>query len=472
MEDLAIALGLGLASGILLLGLLGTARAPLLAWVAVAPLCAAVYLAHPVVAGAAGFVAAGIAGGVGYRGMFPFARMLEVVIPLAAAIGWAIVSAVAAWVWPSDAPLACLLIWPAAMIGLTATISLPNAGRISSYLLTSQVGIPTVLHLSRLGNELVVPGLFGLAAAAIVIPFLVDASAPEVIAALAVAASVLAGAVAFGVLDARKRRAAIDRAPRVRVAAVASNPVVEAGEDYLTTGADDRKDIAGMIDTYGPLVEQAAGQGARLVVLPEIAAWVTESNRPTWIAALQDWTRAHSLWLVSGILELEEPVNRLVMVDPAGDVVASYDKQHPLGGGEPKRNAKMPPATVEGPEGELSAVLCYDLDYPDITRAVALHGGLLAVPSADWREIQELHHRAAIWGAVLSGATVVRANIGVSSIIDPAGRVLCRASSFDGPVVLVADAPILPPDRARWRMWNWPAVAAALVPVLFVLRML
>lgn len=381
------------------------------------------------------------------------------------------VSALAAWVWPSNAPLAGLLIWPAAMVGLTATISLPNAGRNSSPLLMSQTSVATVLHISGLGNELVIPALFGLSGALVAIPFLVDSFSARTIGALVLAGSAVGGAVLFGSIEARKRGTATARTARVRVAAVASNPAVVAGRDYMND-EDDRKDIAGLIEAYGPLIERASGQGARLVVLPQAVAWVTEENREKWIGALQTWAQEHSLWLVSGMFELDRQANRLVVVDPEGDLATSYDKQHPFQG-EPRRYAKMPPANLRGPQGELSGVICYDLDYPDMTRAVAHHGGLLAVPANDWREVQELHHRAAIWGAVLSGATVVRATThGVSSVIDAAGRVLARASSFDGPAVVVADAPALPPNRAFWRGWNWPALAAAAVLISFLIRML
>jgi apolipoprotein N-acyltransferase len=446
---------------------------PVLAWICPAPLCAVVYLSSPAVAFAAAFVGIGFAASFIVWGLYPFARVLEVVMILSTALIWGIASALAAWLWPSDSPLAGLLIWPAAMIGLTAPISLPNFGRISSPLLISQVGVSGVLHISRLGNELVVPAMFGLSGAVIAIPFLVDSLSAGVIATLAVAASLVVGAVLFGSLDARKRHEAIARAPRVRVAAVASNPVVVAGKSYLTD-EDDRKDIAGLIKTYGPLIEEAAaGQGARFVVLPEVAAWVTEGTREIWIGALQAWAQEHSLWLVSGVFDLDQQVNRLVIVDPDGDLAASYDKQHPIQGAEPKRNAKMPPANLPGPEGQLSAMICYDLDYPEMTRDVARHGGLLAVPANDWRELQEMHHHAAIWGAVLSGAIVVRATTpGVSAVIDAAGRVLTRASSFDGPALVVADAPIVPPDHAVWRRWNWPALAAMVVLIGFLLRML
>jgi hypothetical protein len=383
MDDLVIALGLGLGTGVLLIG---AERVPVLGWVCLGPLYAAVYDSPPPVAGAAAFLGIAVATGFAVRGVFPFARALEIILPLSAAIVWGMVSALAAWVWPSNAPLAGLLIWPAAMVGLTATISLPNAGRNSSPLLMSQTSVATVLHISGLGNELVIPALFGLSGALVAIPFLVDSFSARTIGALVLAGSAVGGAVLFGSIEARKRGTATARTARVRVAAVASNPAVVAGRDYMND-EDDRKDIAGLIEAYGPLIERASGQGARLVVLPEAVAWVTEENREKWIGALQTWAQEHSLWLVSGMFELDRQANRLVVVDPEGDLATSYDKQHPFQG-EPRRYAKMPPANLRGPQGELSGVICYDLDYPDMTRAVAHHGGLLAVPANDWREVR------------------------------------------------------------------------------------
>ncbi len=68
---------------------------------------------------------------------------------------------------------------------------------------------------------------------------------------------------------------------------------------------------------------------------------------------------------------------------------------------------------------------------------------MLAVPANDWKEIVEMHHRSAVWAAVMAGVPVVRSTCpGISAIYDAAGRVAAKASSFDGPVVLVADVPI------------------------------
>jgi apolipoprotein N-acyltransferase len=69
---------------------------------------------------------------------------------------------------------------------------------------------------------------------------------------------------------------------------------------------------------------------------------------------------------------------------------------------------------------------------------------VLCAPSNDWLDgFEERHHRTAVWAAVRTGTTVVRATgHGISAVFDGTGRVLARASSANGPVVLVVDAPV------------------------------
>jgi apolipoprotein N-acyltransferase len=89
----------------------------------------------------------------------------------------------------------------------------------------------------------------------------------------------------------------------------------------------------------------------------------------------------------------------------------------------------------------LSTAICVDLDYPDTARSARRAGALLAVPANDWfGGFEVLHHKAAVWAAVIAGVPIVRSTgFGVSSIYDGAGRVLKQQSSAGGPVVLVAD---------------------------------
>lgn len=82
----------------------------------------------------------------------------------------------------------------------------------------------------------------------------------------------------------------------------------------------------------------------------------------------------------------------------------------------------------------------------------------------DWLEVAELHHQLAAWGAVASGPGVIRSTSrGVSAVIDASGRVIARASTFDGPVVLVADVPVAPAALPPLGRINWPLYLSVVI---------
>ena len=89
----------------------------------------------------------------------------------------------------------------------------------------------------------------------------------------------------------------------------------------------------------------------------------------------------------------------------------------------------------------LSTAICVDLDYSDTARSARRAGALLAVPSNDWfGGFEVLHHKSAVWAAVMGGVPIVRATgHGISSIYDGAGHVLKQQNSAGGPVMLLAD---------------------------------
>src|SRR5690606_6206026 len=89
----------------------------------------------------------------------------------------------------------------------------------------------------------------------------------------------------------------------------------------------------------------------------------------------------------------------------------------------------------------LSTAICVDLDYPEIAHSARRAGKVLAAPSNDWfGGFEMLHHRSAVWAAVVGGVPIVRSTgHGISSIYDGAGRVVTQQTSAAGPVVLVGD---------------------------------
>jgi apolipoprotein N-acyltransferase len=88
---------------------------------------------------------------------------------------------------------------------------------------------------------------------------------------------------------------------------------------------------------------------------------------------------------------------------------------------------------VDTPYGRLSAIICWDADFPNTVRqAGAQNVDLLFIPSQDWLGVRDIHAGMATFRAVENGLTIFRqTGQGVSVVGDPYGRVLHRVDSFD-----------------------------------------
>jgi len=146
-------------------------------------------------------------------------------------------------------------------------------------------------------------------------------------------------------------------------------------------------------------VAAAATRGARLVVLPELVtsgyvfADLAEARSrsepldgPT-VTLLTELSAAHDVVLVAGFCERsdgERPWNSLVVLD-RGELRAVYRKTHLWGtekvvfaaGDEP---APVVPTSV----GHVAAMICYDLEFPEMVRDVALRGAQVVVAPSNW----------------------------------------------------------------------------------------
>lgn len=419
------------------------ARSPLLAWVALAPLGLAVVITAPRCAALAGAIA-----GVLVSGSSVWTRTLRSLVPITAipsALAWATGFGGAAWVVGATAADWLALALPGAAILVLLPLRVMGAPRwVSNPLARTQERWLVVVHTARLGGDLVPTALLGLASA-----FIVLVAMGALRAALA-AALVLMAALALGALSARAAARRASTARTVRVAAiVADGARPPSGEvsGLWPTQSKEYRDVDATVRRYEPLVERAAEEGARLVVLPEVGVYVDGDARDRWIDCVTRWAAAHRLAIVAPFFDASVPKNALVIIDERG-VVAHYEKQHPARGLEPPRERRMGPGPHRVRAGDdtlvLSTVICVDLDYGDLIGPVRASGGILAAPSNDWFDgFEELHHQTAVWSAVMTGVTTVRATgHGISSVIDGAGRVLARQSSLAGPVVLIADAPL------------------------------
>jgi predicted amidohydrolase len=156
-------------------------------------------------------------------------------------------------------------------------------------------------------------------------------------------------------------------------------------------------DLAGNSATAAAAVREAAGRGARIVVLPELtpsgyvfasrgeAAGLAEPADGPTAAAWTGLAAEHQAVIVGGFCERGDDgllYNSAMLVDPSG-VRAVYRKAH-LWDAEADFFAPgtAAPPVIGTAYGRIAMMVCYDVEFPEWVRLPALAGAdLLAVPT-------------------------------------------------------------------------------------------
>lgn len=232
------------------------------------------------------------------------------------------------------------------------------------------------------------------------------------------------------------------------------------------------------------LIEEAAGLGAELLVLPEyfpligatdaarLAARETEGQGPIqdFLARMAEKNR---LWLIGGSIPLaaQDPAklrNSCLVFNPQGERVARYDKIHLFGFHKDDEHydeaLTIEPGqrivTCETPCGKTGLSICYDLRFAELYRRMG-EVNLIVVPAAftdttgraHWEVLlrtraieNQCYVVAAAQGGQHPGRRVTHGN---SMIIDPWGEILARMDKGEGVIVADFDAQHLADIRAR-----------------------
>jgi predicted amidohydrolase len=238
-------------------------------------------------------------------------------------------------------------------------------------------------------------------------------------------------------------------------------------------------------DDVVALIREAAGQGAHYVQTPEMTSLVERSRealfekigpqeRDPTLAGLRETAREKGVFIHIGSLPVltgERVANRAFLIDPAGEIAASYDKIHlfdvDLPNGESWRESRTysggdRAVVAETPWGYLGVTICYDVRFPALYRALAEAGAsYLSAPACFTRQTGEAHwhvlHRAR---AVETGSFMIsaaqagkhedgRETYGHSLIVDPWGRVLAEAGTEPGVVLAEIDPAKVADARQR-----------------------
>ncbi|GMA33150.1 carbon-nitrogen hydrolase family protein [Litorihabitans aurantiacus] len=250
---------------------------------------------------------------------------------------------------------------------------------------------------------------------------------------------------------------------------------------------------ASMASTYDPssnleralaLVEEAAGHGARLLALPEqclqgylpsltrydlehTSYQVANAERLSdgeALHAIADAARRHDIHVVVGFTERDEwrpevLFNSAALVGPSG-ILGSYRKVHQPGDEKhiyhPGENFRV----FSTPIGRIGLLICYDLVFPESTRALALaRADYLVMPTA-WAvadtevppEQDRMSEYLTMFGrirALENQSWFISSNMigtlgdftypGLSQIVAPDGAVRASTGASPGLAVLTAD---------------------------------
>lgn len=230
---------------------------------------------------------------------------------------------------------------------------------------------------------------------------------------------------------------------------------------------DTQNDKEENLKTICRYIDEAAAFGVKLVCLPEVmnlvgdnvgAGGQAESIPGYSTEILMAKARQHKLYIHSGsfaeIIEGEERAyNTSIMINPKGEIIATYRKLHTFDVTLPDgtvcdESARIKPGddlvTVDTELGTFGFAICYDIRFPEMFRLMALEGAQVIFTPASftmptgkdhWEPI--LRTRAIENGCYILapgqiGKKVKFTAYGNSMVVDPWGTVIARAKDMPG----------------------------------------
>lgn len=209
------------------------------------------------------------------------------------------------------------------------------------------------------------------------------------------------------------------------------------------------------LDRLGEAARQAAAQGCAVLITPEMyltgynigveeVARLAEPADGAMAERVAQIAQEHCIAIVFGFPERDMTrgaiYNAAQLVDAKGHALLTYRKTHLFGAVDATQFApgaqRSPVVRLNG--WNVALAICYDVEFPELTRALARDGAdLLLVPTANIAPYVSVPRRLVPARAEENGIFVAYANYiggesdfsycGLSCICDPAGADLARA---------------------------------------------
>jgi predicted amidohydrolase len=246
---------------------------------------------------------------------------------------------------------------------------------------------------------------------------------------------------------------------------------------------DSKNDKGKNLEQICAFVDEAVAKGAKMVALPEVMNLVGDNvgeggeqesipGYSTEILARK--AREHKIFIHCGSLREAIPegdgrsYNTTVMLDPKGDILATYRKLHTFDvtltdGTICNESARIKPGseivTIETELGILGFSICYDIRFPELFRLLAMKGAQIIFTPANFTLPTGKDHWEPILRAraIENGCYIVApAQIGKktnftaygnSLVVDPWGTVIARSKDQPGVTIAEIDLDFL--DKIR-----------------------
>jgi predicted amidohydrolase len=208
---------------------------------------------------------------------------------------------------------------------------------------------------------------------------------------------------------------------------------------------------------------EAAANGAKILLLPEMylsgynigpEAALAQALTPEGLIPAQTIAKTHNIALVFGYPELvgNQVANAAAMIGPDGTLRLNYRKTHLFG--ELDRQMfksvgdRFPLVEFNG--FKIGLLICYDIEFPEPARILALAGAdILLIPTAQMEPYTQVAKLLIPTRAYENQLYVAYANhsgsddglnyVGLSSICGPDGAVLAAAGTAEELIYAIAD---------------------------------
>jgi apolipoprotein N-acyltransferase len=226
--------------------------------------------------------------------------------------------------------------------------------------------------------------------------------------------------------------------------------------------------------------EREMQAGAKIVFWGEANAIVTKEDEAAFVARGAELAAKYHAYLGMAVGvwnrgKVRPFENKLVLIEPNGQVAWEYNKARPVPGPEAEHqvsgDGKL--RALDTPYGRVSSVICFDGDFPQLlAQAGALGADVVLDPSNDWRAIDPWHTQMVSFRAIEQGFNLIRqTSQGLSAAFDYQGRRLAAMDHYQtADYAMISQVPTGGVKTIYSRLGDWFAwlCVAGLVVLMIV----